>query len=199
MEAKRLQRDVEALIADYVGQRLREKSFDPAGRASSVLDELAHYDLAISVALWWLNREELKREEGQGGVDTGIIGAPYPSRLEREAMILSSFAGIIMSRLPVEEILDLYKRKPAACFLSPQTQVSIVHPFPRSCHPFAMLGSYRAAHHSRRLSQRLSRWRSERGKSGSAPRPGSLESRPPSWPRPPLSTEILMRKHLEWL
>ncbi|CAG5957102.1 unnamed protein product [Menidia menidia] len=107
--------------ADYVGQRLREKSFDPAGRASSVMDELAHYDLAISVALWWLNREELnreelKREEGQGGVDTGIISE------------LSGRLFLFQSRLPVEEILDLYKRKPAACFPGPQTQP----PFPSS-------------------------------------------------------------------
>uniref|UniRef100_A0A673BC58 Uncharacterized protein n=1 Tax=Sphaeramia orbicularis TaxID=375764 RepID=A0A673BC58_9TELE len=49
----------------------------------------AHYDLAINVALWWLNKEE-------GGTMRSPGSAQYPNRLEREAMILSSFAGIIM-------------------------------------------------------------------------------------------------------
>ncbi|XP_040913423.1 uncharacterized protein C2orf80-like isoform X2 [Toxotes jaculatrix] len=99
MGARQLKRDVEALIGDYIGQRLRENSFDPKGKgASTVLDDLAHYDLAISVALWWLDKEE-----GRDVLDSDIIGstcslgsAQYPNRLEREAMILSSFAGIIM-------------------------------------------------------------------------------------------------------
>lgn len=73
---------------DYIGQKLRENAFDPKGKGTStVLDDLvkisqlerrewltsgvhaasvivcletfqAHYDLAISVALWWLDREE---------------------------------------------------------------------------------------------------------------------------------------------
>uniref|UniRef100_A0A3Q3GDR0 Uncharacterized protein n=1 Tax=Labrus bergylta TaxID=56723 RepID=A0A3Q3GDR0_9LABR len=86
MEARQLKREVEALIGDYIGQKLREKSFDPKGKGTStVLDDLAHYDLAISVALWWLEKEE--------GRD---VPPQYPNRLEREAMILSSFAGIIM-------------------------------------------------------------------------------------------------------
>lgn len=170
---------------DYIGQKLRENAFDPKGKGTStVLDDLvkisqlerrewltsgvhaasvivcletfqAHYDLAISVALWWLDREE-----GRHVLDNHIVwaifcldcsvqafwnsiqtvfgrktktkktthlrtchmticvrygvlvslcfsspysrpsrslgGSRYPDRLEREAMILSAFAGIIM-------------------------------------------------------------------------------------------------------
>uniref|UniRef100_A0A4W6F3U4 Uncharacterized protein n=1 Tax=Lates calcarifer TaxID=8187 RepID=A0A4W6F3U4_LATCA len=94
MGARQLKRDVEALIGDYIGQKLRENSFDPKGKGTStMLDDLAHYDLAIRVALWWLDKEE-----GRDVLDSDIIlgCAQYPNRLEREAMILSSFAGIIM-------------------------------------------------------------------------------------------------------
>uniref|UniRef100_A0A8P4K4V5 Uncharacterized protein n=1 Tax=Dicentrarchus labrax TaxID=13489 RepID=A0A8P4K4V5_DICLA len=121
MEARQLKRDVEALIGDYIGQKLREKSFDPKGKGTStMLDDLvkAHYDLAISVALWWLDKE------------AGRDIARYPNRLEREAMILSSFAGIIMVSMG-----------------------AIVYPFTLSYHPFAMLGSYKAVHHSKRHSK----------------------------------------------
>uniref|UniRef100_A0A3B3CID8 Uncharacterized protein n=1 Tax=Oryzias melastigma TaxID=30732 RepID=A0A3B3CID8_ORYME len=109
MEVKQLKREVKALISDYIGQKLREKSFDPAGRGvSSVLDDLAHYDLALSVAFWWLNRMDERWRPA------------YPDRSEREAMILSSFAGIIMP------------------------QGAIVYPLTLSHHPFAMLASYKA-------------------------------------------------------
>ncbi|XP_072252956.1 uncharacterized protein C2orf80 [Leuresthes tenuis] len=179
MEAKRLKRDVQALIGDYIGQKLREKTFDPTGRgASTVLDDLAHYDLAVSVALWWLNREE-----GRDAGDTDIIGATcssgtaqYPNRLEREAMILSSFAGIIMSSLPVDQILSLYRCKPAASYPNQQSKGSIVYPFTLSYHPFAMLASYKAVHHSKKHSQKLNRWLSERGRARSPPRRVSEES-----------------------
>ncbi|XP_051814699.1 uncharacterized protein C2orf80 [Acanthochromis polyacanthus] len=167
MEAKQLKRDVEALIGDYIGQKLREISFDPKGKGTStMLDDLAHYDLAISVALWWLDKEA-----GRDVLDRDIIGATcgsgssqYPNRLEREAMILSSFAGMIMNSLPVEEILALYRCKPAASYPSQQSKGSIVVPFTLSYHPFAMLGSYRAVHHCRKHNQKLKRWLSERCK-----------------------------------
>ncbi|XP_028289436.1 uncharacterized protein C2orf80 [Parambassis ranga] len=181
MEAKQLKRDVQALIGDYIGQKLREISFDPKGRGSStMLDDLAHYDLAISVALWWLDKEG-----GRAVVDRDIIGATcsagsaqYPNRLEREAMILSSFAGIIMSSLPVEEILALYSCKPAASFPSHQSEGSIVHPVTLSYHPFAMLRSYKAVQHSKEHNQKLKRWLSERAKI-SVP-PGQVAVRSPS-------------------
>ncbi|XP_042371142.1 uncharacterized protein C2orf80-like [Plectropomus leopardus] len=99
MGARQLKRDVEALIGDYIGQKLRENAFDPKGKGTStMLDDLAHYDLAISVALWWLDREEGRDVLDRDiiGATSGAGGAQYPNRLEREAMILSSFAGIIM-------------------------------------------------------------------------------------------------------
>ncbi|KAM9342336.1 uncharacterized protein C2orf80 [Pholidichthys leucotaenia] len=184
MEAKQLKRDVKALIDDYIGQKLREISFDPKGKGSStVLDDLAHYDLAISVALWWLNKEE-----GRDVLDRNIIGATYslgsaqyPNRLEREAMILSSFAGIIMSSLPVEEILTLYSCKPSASFPNHKTKVSTVCPFTLSYHPFAMLGSYKAVLHSKEHNQKLKRWLSERAKASAPPRRQvSVQVSPPS-------------------
>uniref|UniRef100_A0A3Q2V699 Uncharacterized protein n=3 Tax=Haplochromini TaxID=319058 RepID=A0A3Q2V699_HAPBU len=125
MEANKLKRDVEALIDNYIGQKLREDAFDPKGKGTfTALDDLAHYDLAISVALWWL-----EKKEGRHVLDREIIlgSAQYPNRLEREAMILSSFAGIIMG--------------------------SIVYPITLSYHPFAILGSYKAVYHSKKHSK----------------------------------------------
>ncbi|XP_060909654.1 uncharacterized protein C2orf80-like [Labrus mixtus] len=179
MEARQLKREVEALIGDYIGQKLREKSFDPKGKGTStVLDDLAHYDLAISVALWWL-----EKEEGRNVLDRDIIGATsrsgmaqYPNRLEREAMILSSFAGIIMSSLPVEEILALYRCKPAASYPNQHSKVALVHPFTLSYHPLAMLGSYKAVHHSKKHSLKLKRWLSERMKANAPPRRVPVQS-----------------------
>eukprot|EP00064_Thunnus_orientalis_P002885 superscaffoldBa00000223_g2893 len=164
---------------DYIGQKLRENSFDPKGKGTStVLDDLAHYDLAISVALWWLDREQ-----GRDAFDRDIIGttsvsgsAQYPNRLEREAMILSSFAGMIMDSLPVEEILALYRCKPAASYPNQESKGSIVYPFTLSYHPFAMLGSYKAVHHSKRHNQKLKRWLSERAKTSAPTRGVSVQS-----------------------
>nr|XP_043904173.1 uncharacterized protein C2orf80-like [Solea senegalensis] len=179
MGSKRLKRDVEALIDDYIGQKLREKSFDPKGKgASTMLDDLAHYDLAISVAVWWLHREE-----GRDVLDSNLIGATrilggsqYPDRLEREAMILSSFAGIIMNSLPVEEILSLYKCKPAALYPNHPSKGTIVYPFTLSYHPFAMLGSYKAVHHCKKHNEKLRRWLSEREKANALPAPAAVEA-----------------------
>ncbi|XP_029314513.1 uncharacterized protein C2orf80 [Cottoperca gobio] len=172
MEARQLKREVQALIGDHIGQKLREKSFDPKGKGTcTMLDELAHYDLAITVALWWLDRDE-----GRDVLDADIIGATsslgsarYPNHLEREAMILSSFAGIIMNNLPVEEILALYSCKPAASYPSQQSKGALVYPFTLSYHPLAMLGSYKAVSHSKKHSQKLKRWLSERMKASAPP------------------------------
>ncbi|KAM6955142.1 uncharacterized protein C2orf80 [Lycodopsis pacificus] len=177
MEARQLKRDVEALIGDYIGQKLREQSFDPKGKGTStMLDDLAHYDLAISVALWWLDKDE-----GRDVLDGDIVGATsssggarYPNRLEREAMILSCFAEIIMSSLPVEEILALYRCRPAASYQ--QSKGTIVYPFTLSYHPFAMLGSYKAVYHSKKHSQKLKRWLSERMKASAPPGRVSVNS-----------------------
>ncbi|KAM9851248.1 uncharacterized protein C2orf80 [Aulostomus maculatus] len=172
MEARQLKRNVEALLGDYIGLKLREKSFDPKGKGTyTLLDDLAHYDLAISVALWWLDKDE-----GRDALDRDIIGTTnvsggtlYPDRLEREAMILSSFAGMIMNSLPVEEILALYRCKPAASYPHRESKGSIVCPFTLSYHPFAMLGSYKAVHHSRKHNDKLKRWLSDKVKFRATP------------------------------
>ncbi|KAL6100477.1 uncharacterized protein ACO6RY_07621 [Pungitius sinensis] len=179
MEAKQLKRDVEALLGDYIGQKLREKSFDPKGKGTStMLDDLAHYDLAISVALWWLDKDE-GRDVLDGdiiGTASGSGGSRYPDRLEREAMILSSFAGIVMRSLPVEEILALYRCRPAASHPDQQSKGAIVYPFTLSYHPFAMLGSYKAAYQSKKHSQKLKKWLSERRRATEPPGPLSPKS-----------------------
>ncbi|CAL9690730.1 unnamed protein product [Knipowitschia caucasica] len=176
MGAKRLRRDLQALLADYIGQRIREKSFDPKGKdTSTILDDLAHYDLAISVALWWLNKEEARAV-----FDQDLFGAArsaqYPNLLEREAMILSSFAGMIVNKLPVEEILALYKCKPAACYSTEHSKAAIVYPFTLSYHPFAMLSSYKAVHHSKKHNEKLKRWLSEKAKANAPPSRASSSS-----------------------
>ncbi|KAF0026932.1 hypothetical protein F2P81_021669 [Scophthalmus maximus] len=129
---------VVVVIGDYIGQKLRENAFDPKGKGTStVLDDLAHYDLAINVALWWLDKDG-----GRDVLDSNIIGATsssggrarYPNRREREAMILSSFAGIIMSSLPVDDILTLYRCKPAASYPNQRSKDSSDGPEDRAGH-----------------------------------------------------------------
>ncbi|XP_054644236.1 uncharacterized protein C2orf80-like [Dunckerocampus dactyliophorus] len=169
MEAKQLKRDVAVLLGDYIGQKLRENSFDPTGKGySTVLDDLAHYDLAISVAIFRMEKDlgwKTHDRDLTGWGHIPVSAALYRSRLQREAMILSSFAGIIMSSLPVEEILALYKCKPAASFPDMHSKASIVCPFTLSCHPLAMLSSYKAVQHSKRHNEMLKRWLSEKTKS----------------------------------
>ncbi|XP_026768447.3 uncharacterized protein C2orf80 [Pangasianodon hypophthalmus] len=185
METRQLKRNIEALLGHYIGQKLRENGFDPKGKgSSSMLDDLAHYDLAISVALWWLN-------EKKGRDANELIGAISPShsycpnRLEREAIILSSFAGMLLNSLPVNEILSLYSCKPAASCPHPYTKSNIVHPFSLSSHPFAMLSSFKAVDRSRKHTLMLKRWNTLRNKGASAeleelkassPTPSSLSS-----------------------
>ncbi|XP_012681992.2 uncharacterized protein C2orf80 [Clupea harengus] len=175
MEARRLKRDIEALLGDYIGQKLWENGFDPKGKGTStMLDDLAHYDLAISVALWWLNKDDGKDLMENFIISPGHI--QYPNRMEREAMILSSFAGVIMNSLPVKDILSLYNCKPSASYPHSQTKSAIVHPFALSYHPFAMLGSYKAVDHSRKHTERLKRWKSIHCKAAPAVRQGALPS-----------------------
>ncbi|KAI7808665.1 uncharacterized protein C2orf80-like [Triplophysa rosa] len=166
MEAKRVKRDVKALLGEYIGQRLRENGFDPKGKGTStMLDDLAHYDLAISVALWWLNKENGKNAAEN---DVTGIGSPghtqYPNHLEREAMILSSFAGMLLNSLPIQDILSLYNCKPSALHPQNHSKGNIVHPFSLSYHPFAMLGSFKAVDHSRKHTLMLKRQMKEQSK-----------------------------------
>ncbi|XP_028993590.1 uncharacterized protein C2orf80-like [Betta splendens] len=181
METRLLKRDVEALIDDYIGQKLREKSFDPKGKATStVLDDLAHYDLAISVALWWLDEDDGTEVPDDVGAAHSVGSSQYPDRSEREAMILSSFAGMIMNSLPVKEILSVYRHKPAASYTDHQSKGVIVCPFTLSYHPYAMLASYKAVHHSKKHNLKLKRWKSEQEKTSAPPVPSSVQSSSPS-------------------
>ncbi|XP_048833846.1 uncharacterized protein C2orf80-like [Brienomyrus brachyistius] len=173
MEARRLKQDVQALLGDYIGQRLRENGFDPKGKTSStLLDDLVHHDLAISVAFWWL-----EKHEGQDLIQSKFLGTSRPGRgqdpthLEQEAMILSSFAGMLLRNLPVEELLSLYNCKPSTAYQQLHTKSTIVHPFTLSHHPFAMLGGYKAVDHSRKHTQRLQLRRSGCSKAGAAGEP----------------------------
>ncbi|XP_025944679.1 uncharacterized protein C2orf80 homolog isoform X2 [Apteryx rowi] len=124
MERRCLKKEIEKLLSDYVGIRLRENEFDPRGqRQSTFLDDMAHYNLALGVALLWLNDSDaqplLTKEEMNLAARSRYM---YPNRTEREAMILSSYAGILMDHW--------------------------IHPFNLSLHPFAMLTAPRAAEHA---------------------------------------------------
>ncbi|XP_056662975.1 uncharacterized protein C2orf80 homolog isoform X2 [Monodelphis domestica] len=133
MERRLLKREIKKLLCDYVGIRLRENEFDPKGRRQlTFLDHMAHYDLAISVALQWLGYKE-----DQTHLDWDKVKVPFsrrhvfPNRLEREAMILSFYAGILM--VPRAQNIHL------------------------SLHPFAMLTASKAAEHAQKQSVKLQR------------------------------------------
>ncbi|XP_029704807.1 uncharacterized protein C2orf80 homolog [Takifugu rubripes] len=138
----------------------------------------AHYDLTVSVALRWLDKDV-----GWSILDRNISGlssspgsATSPKQLEQEAMILSSFAGIIMNRLPVEKIMALYRQKPATSFSSQHSKGVIIHPLTLSYHPFAMLSSYKAVQHSKKQNVRLKQWLSKRAPAKSPSRPITVQS-----------------------
>ncbi|XP_072336026.1 uncharacterized protein [Scyliorhinus torazame] len=81
---------------------------------STYFNDLAHYDLAINVALLWLNEEEDQEVlENEKVVISSRAGSKYPNEMERKAMILSSFAGILMNSIPFEDILKVYRYKPS--------------------------------------------------------------------------------------
>ncbi|XP_048664376.1 uncharacterized protein C2orf80 homolog isoform X2 [Marmota marmota marmota] len=116
----------------------------------------AHYDLAISVALQWLDHSEdltwLKWEE----VKMPLHDRPrYPNHREREAMILSSYAGILMNSIPIEEVFQIYGADSSAD--SGTTKVTRAPLFRLSLHPFAMLTAPKAAEYARKQSVKLRR------------------------------------------
>uniref|UniRef100_A0A8C8SZQ0 Chromosome 2 open reading frame 80 n=1 Tax=Pelusios castaneus TaxID=367368 RepID=A0A8C8SZQ0_9SAUR len=130
---------------DYVGIRLRENQFDPKGRQQpTFLDDMAHYDLAIHVALLWLNDSEAQSPLNLP-LHTRYV---YPNRTEREAMILSFYAGILMNSLPVEDIFGIYSTGPSASHWHNSAKGHRIHPFNLSVHPFAMLTAPKAAEHA---------------------------------------------------
>ncbi|XP_063284877.1 uncharacterized protein C2orf80 homolog isoform X1 [Pelobates fuscus] len=153
MERKQLKKEVEKLLGDYVGTTLREKEFDPKGRKeSTLLDEMAHYDLAIGVALQWLSTsDELKK----GNIKLPLNQHKYPNRMEREAMILSTFAGTVMNHLPVEDVFEIYGNKNSATQLQNSTKGHWTQAFNLSLHPFAMLTAPQAAEHALKHCSRM--------------------------------------------
>ncbi|XP_032549700.1 uncharacterized protein C2orf80 homolog isoform X3 [Chiroxiphia lanceolata] len=140
----------EILLGDYVGIRLREKEFDPRGqRPPTFLDDMVHYNLALSVALLWLSDLDapiaLTREKMSFAARNKYT---YPNRTEREAMILSSYAGILMNSIPVEEIFEIYSMRPSATHWQRSANDHWIPPFRFSLHPFAMLTAPEAAEYA---------------------------------------------------
>ncbi|XP_035161386.1 uncharacterized protein C2orf80 homolog isoform X5 [Callithrix jacchus] len=152
MERRLIKKEMKKLLGDYIGIRLRENEFDPKGRRQlTFLDDMAHYDLAIKVALQWLDPSEdlawLEWEE----VKMPFHGRPiYPNRKEREAMILSSYAGILMNSIPIEEVFNIYGADSSAN--SGTIKVPRVSSLHLSLHPFAMLTAPKAAEYARKQS-----------------------------------------------
>ncbi|XP_057602485.1 uncharacterized protein C2orf80 homolog [Hippopotamus amphibius kiboko] len=135
---------------DYIGIRLRENEFDPKGRRQlTFLDDMAHYDLAINVALQWLDHSEDLTWLEWEKVKMSFRGRPiYPNHREREAMILSSYAGILMNSISIEEVFKIYGAGSSA---NPgATKVPRAQPFRLSLHPFAMLTAPKAAEYARK-------------------------------------------------
>ncbi|XP_005372567.2 uncharacterized protein C2orf80 homolog [Microtus ochrogaster] len=157
MEKSRVKREVKRLLGEYIGIRLRENEFDPKGRGQlTFLDEMAHYDLAISVACQWVDPSEDLTWLQWEKVKAPLHGRPlYPNRKEREAVILSSYAGVLMNSIPIEEVLKIYG---AYSSTEPDsTKVSPALLSRRSLHPFAMLTAPNAAECNRRQSVKLRR------------------------------------------
>ncbi|KAJ6665343.1 hypothetical protein lerEdw1_004392, partial [Lerista edwardsae] len=150
MERKRLKKEIEKLLGDYVGIRLRENEFDPQGkRQTTLLDDLAHYDLAENVALPWLSdsktQTSLEKEKMKTPLHRRYM---YPNRIEREAMILSSYAGMLMNSLPIEEVFGIYNTGPSVTHCQSSAKGHWIHPCNLSLHPFAMLTAPQAAEHA---------------------------------------------------
>uniref|UniRef100_A0A8C6R142 RIKEN cDNA D630023F18 gene n=1 Tax=Nannospalax galili TaxID=1026970 RepID=A0A8C6R142_NANGA len=93
----------------------------------------------------WLKWEEMKMPlHGR---------SMYLNRREREAMILSSYAGVLMNSIPIEEVLKIY-----GVYSSDNSDSSKVPQalLPRrSLHPFAMLTAPKAAECASRQSVKL--------------------------------------------
>ncbi|KAI1237112.1 hypothetical protein IHE44_0014367 [Lamprotornis superbus] len=159
------------MMGDYVGIRLREKGFDPRGqRQSTFLDDMAHYNLALSVALMWLSDSDAQTTLTRENVSIAkprliifLFKTPYrnfaahnrytyPNRIEREAMILSSYAGILMNSIPIEEIFEIYSMKPSTTHWQSSAKDHCIQPFKISLHPSAMLTAPEAAEHAQKQS-----------------------------------------------
>lgn len=157
MERRLVKKEIKKLLGEYIGIRLRENEFDPKGRRRlTFLDDMAHYDLAISVALRWLDgSEDLAWLEWED-LKLPLHGRPiYPNYREREAMILSSYAGILMNSIPIEEVFKIYGANSSANFGTAKIPRA---PLMRlSMHPLAMLTAPKAAEYARKQSVELRR------------------------------------------
>uniref|UniRef100_A0A8C5K946 RIKEN cDNA D630023F18 gene n=1 Tax=Jaculus jaculus TaxID=51337 RepID=A0A8C5K946_JACJA len=168
MERQLVKKEISRLLGDYIGIRLRENEFDPKGRRQhTILDDMAHYDLAVSVSWQWLDHSEdftwLRRED----VTMPLCGRPiYPNRREREAMILSSYAGILMNSIPIEEVFKIYGADSSANHDS--TKVLRARLPCRSLHPFAMLTAPKAAEYFGKQSIKLRRRAMNKNAKGSS-------------------------------
>ncbi|XP_075611902.1 uncharacterized protein C2orf80 homolog [Balearica regulorum gibbericeps] len=150
MERKHLKKEIEKLLGDYVGIRLRENEFDPRGqRQPTFLDDTVHYNLAFSVALLWLSdlgaQTTLTREKMNFAARNRYT---YPNRIGREAIMLSSYAGILMNSIPIEEIFEIYSMRPPATHWQSSASDHWIQPFKLSLHPFAMLTAPEAAEYA---------------------------------------------------
>ncbi|XP_075036339.1 uncharacterized protein C2orf80 homolog isoform X2 [Mixophyes fleayi] len=156
MERKFLRKEIEKLLGNYVSTTLREMEFDPKGRRdTSSIADLAHYDLAISVAMQWLNSSKSNEALKKGRLKLALNHYKYPNRMERKAMILSSFAGLLMHSFPVEDVFEIYGSKPSTTQLQNSAKGHLTQPFSLSLHPFAMLTAPQAAKHALKHCARL--------------------------------------------
>ncbi|XP_004851194.1 uncharacterized protein C2orf80 homolog isoform X2 [Heterocephalus glaber] len=157
MERRLVKKEMKKLLGDYIGIRLRENEFDPKGRRQlTFLDDMAHYDLAISVALQWLDRSEDLAWLEWGKVKLPLHSRPiYPNYREREAMILSSYAGILMNSIPIEEVFKIYGANSSAN--SGTTKIPRAPLLRLSMHPLAMLTAPKAAEYAHKQSVKLRR------------------------------------------
>ncbi|KAM9380643.1 uncharacterized protein C2orf80 homolog [Phaethornis superciliosus] len=158
MERKHLKKEIEKLLRNYVGIKLRENAFDPRGqRQSTFLDDMVHYNLAFSVALLWLSDSDaqtaLTREEMNFENCNRYM---YPDRIKREAMILSSYAGILMNSIPVEEIFQIYSMRSSATHWQNSANYHWNQPFKLSLHPFSMLTAPEVAEYTWKQSEHIS-------------------------------------------
>ncbi|XP_006921540.1 uncharacterized protein C2orf80 homolog [Pteropus alecto] len=180
MERRLLKKEMKKLLGDYIGIRLRENEFDPKGRRQlTFLDDMAHYDLAISVALQWLDHpEDLTWLEWEKVKRPFRGRLTYPNHREREAMILSSYAGILMNSIPIEEVFKIYGADSSAN--SCTTKGPRAPPFHLSLHPFAMLTAPKAAEYARKQSVKLRRGATNKNATSSSTREANAMEQKPS-------------------
>ncbi|CAN0209261.1 unnamed protein product [Bubo scandiacus] len=80
-----------------------------------LLSVQVHYNLPFSVALLWLSDLDAQTALTRQKMNfTARNQYRYPNQTEREAMILSAYAGVLLNSIPIEEVLEIYSMKPSA-------------------------------------------------------------------------------------